>query len=154
MQQEIEVEMSEMEKANYPDILRSSGLGPCIAIGFYDPQTRSGYMTHEAHYQYADLDGQIQEIQGDYGDLSRLKVCAIGNSMEKDMDKEEREFAISSRPHVEQILRKYFDDSQIQFKWMPDDYNAELTLDTLTGEFDVDVFSQMEMMESLDDCLD
>ena len=59
----IKVGVCEMKKANYPDTLVSGGMGPCIAIGVYDPKTRSGYMMHEPDFLSVDLSGKLQEIQ-------------------------------------------------------------------------------------------
>ena len=145
--EDIEVEQFEMKKANYPDTLRSGGLGPCIAIGVYDPMTRSGYMMHEPHFQSADLDKNINEIRRDYGDLIRLRVFVAGNSLDSDDDAKQREFNRSNRPYVEQTLKKYFQVSQLQVNWMPDDHIAVLSLDTSTGEFELDVQSLEEMLE-------
>ena len=141
---EIDVGQFEMKKANYPDTLLAN-LGPCIAIGVYDPKTRSGYMMHEPHFQYADLDRKINEIVGDYGDSTRLRVFAAGNSLTSDDDAKQREFERSNRPYVEQTLRKYFHDSQLQIRWMPDDHCCGLYLHTSTGEFELDVDSLDEM---------
>jgi len=145
-QEDIEVEQFEMKKASYPDTLSSGGLGSCIAIGVYDPKTRSGYMMHEPIFQYANLDEKIQEIKRDYGNLARLKLFVAGNSLSWD-DAEQREFERSDRPYVERILRKYFQNSQLQIKWTPDNHIAELFLDTSSGEFDLDVQSLDEMLE-------
>ena len=142
--QEIDVRQLEMKKANFPDTLLAD-LGPCIAIGVYDPKTRSGYMMHEPHFQYANLDGKIDEIRRDYGDLTRLKVFAAGNSLASDDHAEQREFERSNRQYVEQTLRKYFQDSQLQIRWMPDDHSCGLYLHTSTGEFELDVDSLDEM---------
>lgn len=38
---------------------------------------------------------------------------------------------------------KYFQDSQVQIRWMPDDHLAELFLDTSTGELDVQSLDEM-----------
>lgn len=142
--EDIKVEPFEMKKANSPDILESGGLGPCIAIGVYDSKTKSGYMIHEL--DYADLDRKIREIKRDYCDLRRLKIFVVGNSLDSFGSKEQREYEISKRPCIEQTLRKYFQDSQLQIRWTPDDYCAELFLDTSTGEFKL-------VIQSLDEIL-
>ena len=143
----IKVEQFEMKKANSPDILRSGGLGPCIAIGIYDSKTKSGYMMHGLDFQSDDLDGKIQEIKKDYGNLTELQIFAVGNSLDSFDNEEQREYEIINRPFVEQILRKYFQDSQLQIKWIHDDHCAELFLDTSTGEFELDIQSLDEMLE-------
>ncbi len=116
---EIDVSQCEMKKANYPDTLLAD-LGPCIAIGVYDPKTRSGYMMHEPHFQHTDLDGKIQKIQKDYGDLSRLSVFVAGNSLASDDDEAQREYERANRPFVEGVLKKHFQDSQVKIRWLPD----------------------------------
>ena len=145
--EDIKVEQFEMKKANFPDTLRSGGLGPCTAIGVYDSKTKSGYMMHEIDFQDADLDGKIQEIKRDYGDLTGLEIFVVGNSLDSFDDEEQREYEISKRPYVEQTLRKYFQDSQLQIRWILDDHCAELFLDTSTGEFKLDIQSLDEMLE-------
>ncbi len=141
----INVDDGEMKKANYPDELVAH-LGPCIAIGVYDPITKSGYLMHESHFPDVDLDGKIQKIKKDYEDLSRLKVFAAGNSFisgfeSPEIEKKQKEFEQSSRPHVEKVLRYYFKEFQI--KWVPDNYCASFYLHTETGKFELEV-----------DCLD
>lgn len=143
--EEIIVEQFEMKKANFPDILRSGGLGPCIAIGLYDSKTRSGYMMHEV--DYTDLDRKIREIKRDYCDLRRLKIFVVGNSLDSLGSEEQREYEISKRPHIEQILKKYFQGSQLQIKWMHDNHCAELFLDTSTGIFKLYIQSLDEILE-------
>jgi hypothetical protein len=145
--EDINVDSLEMKKANYPDTLSSGGLGPCIAIGVFDPKTRSGYMMHEPHFRSVDLDGKINEIRKDYGDLTRLRVFATGNSLSSYESEGQRKFERSNRLYVEQTLRKYFRDSQLQIRWMPDDHNVVLFLDTSTGEFELYVQSLDEMLE-------
>ena len=146
-QEDIEVDQFEMKKAHYPDILRSGGLGPCIAIGVYDPNTRSGYMMHEPHFQYAKLDEKIQKILRDYKDASRLKIFVAGNSLSSHDDNTQRGFEMSNRPHVERCMKKYFQDSQVRIQWVPDDHCAELYLDTSTGKFTLDAPSLEELLE-------
>jgi|TARA_Y100000310_G_scaffold191260_1_gene191261 hypothetical protein len=141
----VNIEQMEMKKVNYPNTLWSGGLGPCIGIGIYDPKTRSGYMMHEPHFQYVDLDDKIRQIQEDYGDLSRLKVLAAGNSLASDDDAHQRNFEKSNRPFVEQTLRKYFGNSQLQIRWAPDDYWTEMFLETSTGELRTETGSLDEM---------
>ncbi|MFH1456439.1 MAG: hypothetical protein ABIF40_05845 [archaeon] len=135
---EIEVNLMDMKKAEYPDTLLAD-LGPCVAIGIYHPETRSGYMMHEPHFQHTDLDGKIQKIQEDYGSLSRLRVFVAGNSLASDDNKKQREYERANRPFVEEVLKKYFQKSQVRIRWMPDNHSCGLYLHTSTGKFQLDV---------------
>lgn len=130
----IDVNGSEMKRANYPDTLLAC-LGPCIAIGIYDPKTRSGYMMHEPDWKQEDLDGKIKKIQKDYDDLSRLKVFVTGNSLTSSDDKKQRKYEKANRPFVERVLKRYFQASNVQIRWMPDDHCCLLYLHTSIGEF-------------------
>ena len=141
----VEVEMCSMEKGEYPAVLQSGGLGPCIAIGFYDPKTRSGYMMHEPGMRHTDLSGRIQQIKRDYGGLSKLEVFVTGNSLSSNDDDTQREYVRSDRLFVEKIIKKYFRKSQVQIQWLPDNHIGELYLDTTTGQFSLEMVSDLEM---------
>lgn len=141
MQRTIEVDEFEMRKAFFPDILKAGGLCPCIAIGIYDPQTKSGYMMHEPSFRYANLDTKIQEIRADYGDLSKLKVFAAGNSLSSEDDEQQREREKAERSFVEHVLKKYFTGEQIHIEWTADDMIAELILDTSEGKFYLEIMT-------------
>lgn len=127
-------------KANSPDVLRSGGLGPCIAIGLYDPLTMSGYMIHDHHFSEADVIGFKRAVQADYVDLSRLHVVAIGAGYSTAIeDQEERAITEAMRSEVEQSINNFFAGAQIYIEWTPDDKGNELFLDTLTGTFGIDI---------------
>jgi len=143
MSSEIEVDMGEMEKTENPDIL-FAGFGPCIVIGFYNPKTKSGYMIHDPHIQTINLSAKIDLIKKDYGDLSKLKVFVTGNSFFRDPGEPIREARVRKelekrdRLYIEAILKKYFKTSQIKYEWLPDEYEATLSLHTDTGRFELE----------------
>jgi len=139
---QIDVEMFEMEKAECPDILASGGLGPCIAIGVYDLQSKSGYMMHDPQFEEEDLEERIKIIREDYKDLSRLSLFVAGNAFSAGLELGKagfkgipRERIYASRELVINFLKKYFKDSQMKVQWLPDNYTGELYLDTSTGKF-------------------
>ncbi|HKK61193.1 MAG TPA: hypothetical protein VJ951_01455 [Bacteroidales bacterium] len=39
----------EIGETDSPGVLFSGAMGPCIAIGIYDPNNRKGYMMHESN---------------------------------------------------------------------------------------------------------
>lgn len=143
----IKVSMLKMKKANYPDTLWSGGVNTCIAIGFYNPDQRNGYMLHHPDMHHFDLEGAIGRIQQNYGTLSKLKVFVTGNSLTSDDDEDQRRYELEDRPYVEKTLAKYFQEKQLEIQWLPDDYWAELSLDTSTGEFRFEKGSLDEMVD-------
>lgn len=136
----------QMKKANSPATLTSGAMGPCVAIAMYDPKTRSGYMLHEPSFFCTDLRCMIQKIKQDYGDLSRLNVFVAGNSLCSDPHVMQRDLQNNIRPYVEEVLREYFKESQLQISWAPDDHRVELFLDTSNGDFDLNSISLDELI--------
>ena len=127
-----------MVKGYSPDLIRSGGLGPCIAVGIYDYFSKSGYMMHEVDYSCIDFGSKIEMLKRDYGSLNNLKVFAAGNSIFS-LDKlEQKDLELSSRYFVEEMLVKYFPVGNIEFNWLDDDVVGELFLDTKTGIFSLD----------------
>ncbi len=141
---EIEVGQFEFKKAYSPDVLSSGGLGPCIAVGVFDPLTRSGYIMHSPGFKICEPEMEfnlfriIEDYLGSSRDLSKLKVFAAGCAFERDDDLDFRKFKIDERAHAERILRNYFNDSQLTIKWTPNNHIAALSLYTSTGKFEVD----------------
>tara|TARA_Y100000310_G_C20535246_1_gene740526 strand:+ start:537 stop:986 length:450 start_codon:yes stop_codon:yes gene_type:complete len=139
----INVGVGEMKKAENPDMLEAN-FGPCTVIAIYDPDTKSGYMIHEANIQDVNLNIMIGTIKADYGDLSRLKVFVAGASFIYGTftfkeAKVEREILKRDRIYVEGILKKYFKKSQVEYHWLPDEHGATLHLHTSTGKFEFEV---------------
>ena len=125
--------MEELGIAHFPNILCTSGLGPCIAIGFYDTKNRVAFMTHQlgyGNYLIATLD-DIRKVSDD---LSKLRVAATGNSLVHD-NKEDREQELMHRRDVTEILLQHFDKKQIKTRWTKDYMLGYLVIDTKTGKF-------------------
>ena len=75
---------SKLTKAYSPDILYSGTLGPCFAIGIYDPNSRSGYMLHDPTFsQWERFEDQLEEIKRDYSNTSALQIVITGCSKYK-----------------------------------------------------------------------
>ncbi|MEE9525588.1 MAG: hypothetical protein V3V78_03205 [Candidatus Woesearchaeota archaeon] len=147
---EIEVDGDDWKKADYPDILHTI-LGPCIGIGIFDPKTRSGYMIHSTDFYVLDnLDSFLNIIQEDYKDLSRLRLCVVGNSLLGDDPQEVNECSLKSRSYVEDQLPIYFNKSQIDFQWALNDVSVDFVLDTSTGDFSI----KYEDIKCMDDIIE
>ncbi|MFA4875584.1 MAG: hypothetical protein WC956_03800 [bacterium] len=136
------VEMFTMEKASSPDVLYSGGLWPCVAIGIYDPRTKSGYMIHYVPHA-AGLEKDLERVRQDFRESAPLRIYVHGNSQTSEVeDQEEKEFAIKVlRPHVLTALKQCFPDARITVRWLKDDYTGELYLNTANGKFSHDDIS-------------
>ena len=131
----IKVEFMEEDKAESPDVLRSGGLGPCIAIGVYDPLTKAGYMAHHQCFSEADLASFNRWVQSDCEDLARLHVVAVGAGYADDEEPDIQYITTASRALVESTIKTFYAGAQIFIEWTPDDKTNELILNTLTGTF-------------------
>ena len=89
----MQVEMSTWEYAGAPEILETQGLGPCMGIAIYDPQTKSGYLAHlvspisTTHWQ--ELMG---DVSSSFPNLSELEVTLAGACIEDETDIGNREY--------------------------------------------------------------
>ncbi|MBR9692270.1 hypothetical protein GOV06_05805 [Candidatus Woesearchaeota archaeon] len=135
-QEEIIVK-DDWRKASNPDILKSGGLGPCIAIGVYDPNTKTGYMVHIPGMSDENLSKFLEVVKNDYPNLDDLIVEAFGAGMDDCEDKEYHEYLKLDRKYVEKKLSKLF--KNLVCDWLPNNCVGELILDTHTGEFDTEI---------------
>lgn len=145
----IVVDTFKAKKAYSPDSLRSGGLGICIAIGVYDPQTSSGHMIH--HFAFSNYFGElalfIHRLLQNYGDLSRLHVVAVGGARQtvgrydeglgeiNDIDLNPQ--VLGSRSVVEDTIITYFANAEVYIEWTPLDGCRELYLETESGTFSI-----------------
>lgn len=139
MTREIKVEMNEgMKKVRYPNILRSGGLGPCVAFALYDARTRSGYMAHDLEFHSFEMEKRLKLIKKDYGSIARLQVYVTGNSIWSKDNQDQRDFEMRERELYESFLRKNFVERRTYVDWSPPDIMRELILDTKVPEFRVE----------------
>ena len=76
---------------------------------------------------------KINEIKQTYLTPERLGAVATGNSAlfsYPDIRERQKE----DRRYVENILKKHFKESHIRIEWMPNNYTAELVMDTSEKE--------------------
>jgi len=75
------VEMADdekMKKIKHPKKVASGGVGPCLALGIYNPLDKSGYIVHDVDPKANDLESQLKKIKKDYKDLTEVRVAATG----------------------------------------------------------------------------
>lgn len=138
MKKEVYVEMFLMEKEFYPNILNSGGLGPCVAIGIYNPNERSGYMIHHPMPYKDNLNSFFKVIKKDYKNTSNLKIYVTGNSPSETDDLTQDEH-YSLRTLVEESIENNFESSKLRYDWT-DDLNCitSLILDLEKEKFSVE----------------
>jgi len=154
-QELIEIEMGIPRKAEYPDILYSGGVGPCITVGLWHPSQRVGYMIHD-HDLDTGLPALLTDVERECKNLSDMQVCAVGASLYVDLPdtKEDmQEMLKGSKDFVEKTLADKF--SKIQFHWLEPGHEAELYLDTMMGKFLLKVYdSRSNPNEAAEQTLD
>lgn len=131
-----ELEIDESGRVNYPNVISSGGLGPCIAVGIYDKKSRSGYMMHKAG---ADNDNDLEIfIQDTLKSTTKedLEVWVCGGVI--DVDDEDELDVTHARTFVSNLIEKYFKKEQVTLKWAKSRTSSELILNTETGKFTIE----------------
>lgn len=142
------IKVHELNQIDFPEKARSYELGPCIAVGIYNPTTKRAYMRHEINMQSVDLGQTVKEIRdkekSNNSDLSQLKVVVTGNSLTTysptvGSDKEYHKSVLENRAYTEDNLKKALVNNgfmgEIIFRWLVEDATGELFVDTEAGNF-------------------
>ena len=132
--QRINVGMGQFKKAEFPDILNSGVLEPCIAIGFLAKDQGIGYMLHQPHVEGTQLESQVASIEREIGTLSNLHVAVTGGSL-SNRDTDSWLYQYEDRKYVETTLAKYFKTDQLDIRWAGNDSVTKLILDLMRETF-------------------
>ena len=113
------IDANEYEKGKAPDVLESTGHGPCLVISIYDREDQSGYMSHIPAPSGNTFWKEFMEVvTNDYQTLSDLEVTLTGMALELN-SKKELNFSIRDRQYVfddlkargfENVVNKFHDD--------------------------------------------
>lgn len=129
------VNPKQIKRASPPEILTTDELGPYMGIAIYDPETGISYVINLPNLQKIDYDlnQKIRGIKEEYLSPERLEVVATGNSMNFRYP-DIREKQKNDRKYVENTLGKNFNQDNIRIEWMPNNYTAELIMNTSEKE--------------------
>lgn len=130
--------MSENAKAQYPDILSSGEMGPCITVAIYDTIRKCGYMSHQPGAEHNNnLENFITDTLSicEKGDVT---VFVCGGTIDKGDEWVTPESVKNSRAYVKKLVFSHFDKKQVQISWGHAGTSSELILNTLNGEFSIE----------------
>jgi hypothetical protein len=100
------IDINEYEKGKAPEILESTGHGPCLVISIYNRDDQTGYMGHipapSCNKVWTEFMGVVTN---DYQNLSDLEVTLTGRALEI-CNKEEFDFSLQDRQFVLDDLRE------------------------------------------------
>ncbi len=148
----IEVE-NDWAEASGPAVLYTGVLGPCIGVGIYDTESKTGYLLHDSGAECTTLfDRFLEYVCSRCTDRKKLKVFATGAGLEKFESAEGlNEQVASSRKYVERKLHQMFDKRQLHVIWSQEDHIAELFLHTDKGRFGLQFTSNSDLEAMLED---
>lgn len=116
-------------------ILRSGGLGPCIALGAYNTSTKVGYMIHSV-----DLSLELNQLDLEFKEnnvnLSDLVLSVYGSSCLNCPSEENEDSLVKSRDKVTDWLKKHFSEGQYKIEWLEHHRCGELILYLPEGNFE------------------
>lgn len=134
----VKLEQGDLRSTTSPNLIRSGGLGPCIAIGAYNHILKKGYMVHDPCPSVSGMIPRfIEKVTRKCGDISEVVLYATGAAPEK-IPPDLKENIEENREFVRTELLKFFKPEQVIFDWTDMGYSNELFLDTRTGEFYTD----------------
>ena len=124
------------QKAAYPDILWSGGVGPCITVGLWHKSSKSGYMIHDTILD-PGLPALLQRAEEECRGLSGIRAYAVGASQyyipENADEEDELAFLSHNRRFVEQTIYDKLKKNKVTIQWLPPFHVADLYLDTKKG---------------------
>lgn len=139
----MEIEQGQYGNVDFPDSIKSGGMGPCIAVGIYDKINEKGYMIHEANAHANRNMEEFLSLVHDNTKPRNLKIYVTGACFEKADDDNTIIQTKEARDYVESIIKKKFKGSKVKINWSINDSNTELELDTITGKFFVDMIDYL-----------
>jgi len=145
------IEVSESDEwkiTKAPHIIETTGLGPCIGVIIYDPQSKNAMVGHFADPRPDNLEGMLDEAIKTFPDTTKIKIYVGGGSPELCCDPHlTNDKAIKN--FVKQQLEAHgFQDSQITTHYLSlSNETTIMRIDTSTGvvEYDDDDTDQDNM---------
>lgn len=131
-----------------PNIIETTGLGPCVGVIVYDPESKQAMVGHFVDPTVDDFPGMLDEAVKHFPDKSKLKIYIGGGAPEPDdaphftHDKEKRAFV------KKQLVDHGFQNSQITTRYQNSNDSTILRIDTSTGTVGYDEESYWDDEES------
>lgn len=142
------LQQGSFDQVNYPDEIRSGGLGPCIAVGIFHPSKATGYMFHAAApHLNTLLEEFLRHVVSETKNSKSLRIYICGASIEDEDEEEEIEQATEARHYVESLVRKTLNTAKITISWAKDNVTSELILNTETGKFSEENINNSGLLE-------
>ena len=142
--------MNEYQKGKAPEVLESTGHGPCLVISVYNRDYQTGYMSH---IPAPSLNNFWKEFMGvvtnNYQKLSDLEVTLTGMALELNSE-EELNFSIKDRQYVFDDLKARGFNNVIP-KFHDDGLPIVTYFDLNTGEVIIDDFDFVDGCDFIED---
>lgn len=133
MEYDVTLEPFKSGMVQYPGVISSGGLGPCISVAIYDKINKIGYMRHDPS-PGEDMEMFISETIKKM-EVTNAKVYIGGGSLKIDYYDEENINIKNDRKSVKRLVERYFSKKQIAERWAKIDcYLSELVLDASNGK--------------------
>ncbi len=131
------IEVSQWDKwklAQAPDIIETTGLGPCIGVIVFDPTSRQALVGHFMDPRVYGLTGMLDEALRRFADPSALRIY-VGGGAPNPYDAPHFSDDKAKRAFVKQQLSAHgFLPGQVTIRYHDSDDTTVLRIDTSTGE--------------------
>ncbi|MCE7994777.1 MAG: hypothetical protein HEP71_22570 [Roseivirga sp.] len=125
------VAQGEFDNLSNYGLLFTDGLGPCIAVLFYDEVSQTAYLSHLEQPDSGTVWNAFIDIipKGQV-----YKIYTWGGAHESINDEETTELTTQSRRFIKEQLQEIFPDSKLNISWTPKDHTGYISIDLETGD--------------------
>lgn len=118
--------------------IETTGLGVCIGVIIYDPDSKQALVGHFADPREENLNGMLTEARGKFPKASQLKIY-LGGSEPDPTEAPEYPTTKAKRKFVtDQLKSRGFTDEQITTRWQDQGQATIMSIDTESGQVDYD----------------
>lgn len=132
----IEVDIGEWKITKAPNIIETTGLGPCVGVIVYDPETKQAMVGHFVDPRVDNLQSMLDEAVQRFPNKERLQVYVGGQAPSPHHAPHYTEEK-AKRAFVKKQLESHgFQNSQATIRWQDSNQNTILSIDTASGKVD------------------
>lgn len=133
---DVAVDLGEWSQASGDETIGSFGVGPCIALAVYNPDTHEGFVGHSFGNGEYTLEDMLKSISDRVQDPGRLQAWLTGGEIIP-FPGEDEDYEDVTRENAVKLLWEHgIPDNKIRESWVDggeNDNAADIVLDCSTG---------------------
>lgn len=131
----------EWKSAKSPEIIGTTGLGPCLGVILYDPETKQAMVGH-FDMPEALVPKMLKEVETMFPDKSRVKIWLGGNQPIVEIEDWDLKIKEQRKKFKDFFLSNGFSENNVTAKYQDSNEVTSMRIDTATGQVDYDVMDE------------